>query len=32
VATRVRKLVIEHLGLREEQYREDAHFVRELGL
>ena len=32
VASLVRKLVIEQLGLREEQYREDAHFVRDLGL
>lgn len=32
VATLIRKLVIEQLGLREGQYREDAHFVKDLGL
>jgi len=32
VATLVRKLVIEQLVLRDEQYREDAHFVKELGM
>ena len=32
VATLVRKLVIEQLGLREGQYREDAHFVKDLGM
>lgn len=32
VATLVRKLVIEQLGLREGQYREDAHFIKDLGM
>jgi acyl carrier protein len=32
VASLVRKLVIEQLGLREEQYREDAHFVKDFGM
>ena len=32
VASLVRKLVIEQLGLREGQYREDAHFVKDLGM
>jgi hypothetical protein len=32
VATLVRKLVIEQLGLREGQYREDAHFVKDFGM
>ncbi len=32
VASLVAKLVIEQLGLREGQYREDAHFVKDLGL
>jgi hypothetical protein len=32
VASLVKKLVIEQLGLREEQYREDAHFVKDLGM
>lgn len=32
VAALVRKLVIEQLGLREGQYREDAHFVKDLGM
>jgi acyl carrier protein len=32
VASLVKKLVIEQLGLREGQYREDAHFVKDLGM
>lgn len=32
VAKLVRKIVIEQLGLCPEQYREDAHFVRDLGV
>jgi len=32
VTSLVRKLVIEQLGLREGQYREDAHFVKDLGM
>ena len=32
VATLVRRLVIEQLGLREGQYREDAHFMKDLGM
>jgi acyl carrier protein len=32
VASLVKKLVIEQLGLREGQYREDAHFIKDLGL
>lgn len=32
VASLVRKLVIEQLGLREGQYREDAHFVKDFGM
>lgn len=32
VAALIQKLVIEQLGLREGQYREDAHFVRDLGM
>jgi acyl carrier protein len=32
VASLVKKLVIEQLALREGQYREDAHFVRDLGM
>jgi acyl carrier protein len=32
VVARVRELVISHLGLREEQYREDAHLVKDLGM
>ena len=32
VASLVKRLVIEQLGLREEQYREDAHFVKDLGM
>lgn len=32
VASQVRKLVIEQLGLREKEYREDAHFVKDLGM
>jgi acyl carrier protein len=32
VASLVQKLVIEQLGLREGQYREDAHFVKDLGM
>jgi acyl carrier protein len=31
VAVTVRRLTIEHLGLRPEQYREDARFVEDLG-
>ena len=32
VTSLVKRLVIEQLGLREEQYREDAHFVKDLGM
>jgi acyl carrier protein len=32
VASLVRKLVIEQLGLRDGQYREDAHFIKDLGM
>ncbi len=32
VGSLVRKLVIEQLGLREGKYREDAHFVKDLGM
>ena len=32
VASLVKRLVIAQLGLREEQYREDAHFVKDLGM
>ncbi len=32
VASLVKKLVIEELGLKEDQYREDAHFVKDLGM
>jgi hypothetical protein len=32
VASLVKKLVIEKLGLREEQYREDADFVKDFGM
>jgi hypothetical protein len=32
VASLVKKLVIEQLGLREGQYREGAHFVKDLGM
>lgn len=32
VASLVKKLVIEQLGLREGQYQEDAHFVKDLGM
>lgn len=32
VASLVKKLVCEQLGLREGQYREDAHFVKDLGM
>lgn len=32
VASLVRNLVIKQLGLREGQYREDAHFVKDLGM
>ena len=32
VASLVKKLVTEQLGLREGQYREDAHFVKDLGM
>lgn len=32
VALLVRKIIIEQLGLREGQYREDAHFVKDLGI
>jgi acyl carrier protein len=32
VASLVKRLVIEQLGLREEQYREEAHFVKDLGM
>jgi acyl carrier protein len=32
VASLVKRLVIEQLGLREEQYREDARFVKDLGM
>jgi acyl carrier protein len=32
VASLVKRLVIDQLGLREDQYREDAHFVKDLGM
>jgi hypothetical protein len=32
VASLVKKLVIAQLGLREGQYREDAHFVQDFGM
>lgn len=32
VAAKVRKLVIEQLGLKEGEYREDAHFIKDLGM
>lgn len=32
VATRIREIVIDQLGIRPDQYREDAHFVRDLGM
>jgi len=32
IAALVRKIVIEQLGLRDEQYREDAHFREDFGM
>jgi acyl carrier protein len=32
VASLVKRTVVEQLGLREEHYREDAHFVKDLGM
>ena len=32
VSAVVKKIVLEHLGISEAQYREDAHFVKDLGL